>query len=89
MRREYRFPRWMIVLMLLILAQIVIAIDGARRVAVGDLGLKDNAWRFFEFPALILSAMLVFGAIGYAILRMLGPSGADRLSNIQISKRQR
>ena len=89
MRREYRFPRWMIVLMLLILAQIVIAIDGARRVAAADLGLKDNAWRFFEFPALILSAMLVFGAIGYAILRMLGPSGADRLSNIQISQRQK
>jgi hypothetical protein len=89
MRREYRFPRWMIVLMLLILAQIVIAIDGARRVVAGDLGLKDNAWRFFEFPALILSAMLVLGAIGYAILRMLGPSGADRLSNIQISQRQR
>ena len=89
MRREYRFPRWMIVLMLLILAQIVIAIDGARRVAVEDLGLMDNAWRFFEFPALILSAMLVFGVIGYAILRMLGPSGADRLSNIQISQRHR
>jgi len=79
----------MIVLMLLILAEVVFAIERARRLSVEELGLIDSGRRFFDFPVLILGAMLIFGAIGYAILRMLGPSGTDRLSNIQISQRQR
>ena len=84
--RPFRFPRSTILLMLLILASTMFAIEQGRnvqQVSSGDSQF-ETAWPglygLFVFPAVLVCSI---GAIGYGVLCALRQSGAQRLPNIR------
>jgi hypothetical protein len=83
MRPEFRFPRSTIVLMLVILAGVVLAIEEAEGVAVKYSGQMLSAWSAFPgfiFAAAGLACAAALG--GWAILSALKRSGAHRLADM-------
>jgi hypothetical protein len=83
MNKQFRFPRSMIFLMLVILASLILAIEKARRFQLNQSGETDilAAWLAVLFvPAYLLVA--IPGAIGFAIFFALKRSGVHRLANI-------
>lgn len=80
--RPFRFPVWMIVLMMTILVNVVIAIDEARQLASGGASGR-SIWAVL--PALLVSAavyMSFAGAVGYGLLYALRKTGTQRLANL-------
>lgn len=83
MRPEFRFPRSAIVLMLVILAGVVLAIEQAEVVAVKYSGQMLSSWS--AFPGFIFAAGALACAVafaGWAILCALKRSGAHRLAEV-------
>ena len=76
MRQEYRFPRSAIVLMLLVLVGVVLAIEQARRIAVGDSSAIEG-WSIVRVFAVAYASMFVTGAVGYGVLRLLRHNQTD------------
>jgi hypothetical protein len=73
MHSEYRFPRSLIVLMLLVLVGVVMAIENARRIAAGDA----SALSIFTIARLIITiivSMWIVGAVCYGVVRVLRSS---------------
>lgn len=85
-RRSFRFPVWMIVLMLTILVNVVVAIDKARALSVQLASGSESAPATWSvLPALLALAatlMAVSGVIGYGLLYALRKTGVQRLSDI-------
>lgn len=90
--RPFRFPRFVIPLMLVVLFNVFTVMDKASHLARfsisgrvtgtagGHFGL--GAW-LLPMVGLFLFVMLVLGAIGYAVLCVLRQSGVERLANIR------
>jgi len=91
MTRSFRFPRSTIFLMVVIFAGVIIAIDRARDIQLGQAaGTVDIAdWLIFQVFVLALALMGVAGAIGFAILLALRRDGVHRLSKAQTWPGQR
>jgi NhaP-type Na+/H+ or K+/H+ antiporter len=87
MRREFRFPRSTIFLMLSILVSLSIAISTAAGVAAG--GADRPAWMILQIFALCVGAMLIAGVVGYVVLVVLRRTGIDRISSVETWPRQR
>ena len=77
MRSEYRFPRSVIVLMLLVLVGVVAAIEQTRKFAAGDASALEG-WLIVRIFGAAFGSMLLAGAAGYAILRALGHTGSGQ-----------
>jgi hypothetical protein len=83
MRQEFRFPRSIIFLMLVILAGVVLAIEKAEVVAIKYSGQMLSSWS--AFPGFIFAAagLACAAAVGgWAILAGLKRSGAHRLADM-------
>ena len=73
MRYEYRFPRSLIVLMLLVLVGVVMAIESARKIAAGDA----SAMSIFTIARLIITMIVLMWGVGagcYAVVRVIRSS---------------
>jgi len=85
--RPFRFSGWMIVLMLMILAGVIIAIEETRLLTIqltsGGESLPSEWLQVPRVVLLILFFMAGAGIIGYGALLILRRSGAARLSNTQ------
>jgi len=87
MRPEFRFPRSTVVLMCVILAGVVLAIEQAKSIVhvrqdlpSGLMSVWDSLfWWLLGGPLLILAAV----AAGWAILFALGRTGMHRLEKVQ------
>jgi hypothetical protein len=76
MRQNYRFPRTGILLMLVALVGVVVAIEQARRISVGNLNASQGwSWTLIGLP---VGWLLISGGIGYLVLRILRQSGISR-----------
>jgi hypothetical protein len=83
MNKQFRFPRTMIFMMLVILASLILAIERAHRFQLNQSAETDilAAWLAVLFvPAYLLVA--IPGAIGFAVFFALKRSGVHRLANI-------
>ena len=70
MRSEYRFPRSLIVLMLLVLVGVLTAIENARKISSGD----TSAISIFPIVRLAITAIVVMWAVGagcYVVVRVI------------------
>jgi hypothetical protein len=91
-RSEFRFPKATAVLMMIILAGIVVAIEKARVVQAaysnGNPVVPLEAARLTFFPtvALLLVFFYAAGAVGWAILFALHRSGVHRLADVAEQK---
>jgi hypothetical protein len=82
--RSFRFPVWMIVLMLMLLLSVIVAIDKTLQVSTGSVN-GGSTW--LVLPGLIVFGVAFFGVvalIGYGLLYVLRKAGVQRLSDIQI-----
>ena len=85
MRPEFRFPRSTIVLMLVILAGVVLAIEQAELVAVKYSGQMLSSWSAFPGFIFAVAALACAAAVaGWAILSALKRSGTHRLAEMPI-----
>ncbi len=88
MRNEFRFPKSTAVLMMIILAGIVLALEKARMIqasySVGNpaVPMESSHFTFFPTLALLLAIFYAAGLVGWAILFALRRSGIHRLANI-------
>ena len=92
MTRSFRFPRSTIFLMVVIFAGVIIAIDRARDIQLGQAAGTIDIVDWLVFPqvfVLALALMGVAGAIGFAILFALRRDGVHRLSKAQTWPGQR
>ncbi len=83
--RSFRFPRSTMVLMVLILAGIIFAIDKAQdvqRLYSGSPSSADVPGLYGVFVVLAL-AFACIGALGYVVLYALRQSGTQRLMNVR------
>ncbi|HZR63598.1 MAG TPA: hypothetical protein VFA85_00530 [Terriglobales bacterium] len=90
MQPRFRFPHSAVVLMCLILAGVVLAIEKAKTVVQMNEGLPAGtapAWHplFWLYP---LAAALAVGAVAWGILFALKRTGMHRLANLQTSHEQ-
>lgn len=86
MRKEFRFPRSAIYMMLLILATVIVAINKGQELAFEAAGIESlpSAWSIL--PGLFLTLLVVMGVLGvagYAVRVLLKRSGSQRLSGIR------
>ena len=86
--RSFRFPLWMIVLMMTVLAGSVITIEKVRilstQLALGNDNVPSGWW---ALPGLFLIVALVMGAAAFAVYgvrHLLRRTGVQRLSDIEI-----
>jgi len=82
--RSFRFPRWTIVLMLMILLGMVVAIEKGRSLSIelaSGSSVHSVWWPGFFLMALTLMAGA--GGIGYGLLVVLGKAGIQRFTSIQ------
>jgi len=92
MRSEFRFPRSTISLMLVILAGVVLTIEKAKGIQekYGAGTNVTSVWSTLPQSLLVMViAMCVLAAAGWAILFALRRSGVHRLSNVQTWPEQR
>ncbi len=88
MRNEFRFPKATAVLMMIILAGIVLALEKARMIQTsfsdGNPVVPMEAAHFTFFPTLVLLLMIFYaaGLVGWAILFALRRSGVHRLAEM-------
>ena len=89
MRSEFRFPKVTAVLMTIILAGVVVAIEKARAIqaSVPDIGprvgpIQPAHFTFLPTIALIFAFFYAAGMIGWAILFSLRRSGVHRLADM-------
>jgi hypothetical protein len=66
MRSEYRFPRSLIVLMLLVLVGVLTAIENARKISSGDA----SAVSIFPIARLAITAIVVMWAVGAGVISL-------------------
>jgi hypothetical protein len=81
--RPFRFPRATILLMLLILASTMFAIEQGRQVSSGDSQFETGWPGLYGLFAFLAVLMCSIGAIGYGVLCALRQSGAQRFPNIR------
>ena len=89
MRSEFRFPKSTTMLMVIILAGVVLAIEKAKAIQASlpnlnpPIGpIRPATFTFFPTIALMFLFFYVAGAIGWAILFALYRSGVHRLGDI-------
>ena len=88
MRNEFRFPKSTAVLMMIILAGIILALEKARLIqasyAEGNpvVPMEASHLTFFPTLALLLAIFYAAGLVGWAILFALRRSGVHRLADI-------
>lgn len=93
--RNFRFPRFTILLM----TACFLAISGAIRLAAeiaGEMPYRAGSPSLFallwkQLPAMVETGFLVvcvFGAIGYGVLLILGQTGVQRLSELNVHRSQ-
>ena len=73
MRSEYRFPRSLIVLMLLVLVGVLTAIENTRKISSGDA----SAVSIFPIARLAIAAIVLMWAVGagcYFVVRLIRSS---------------
>jgi len=83
MRRSFRFPVWMIVLMLMILLNVMIAIDKTRTLSIQMAGGESVLSTWSVLPELLVLAvafLAVAGVVGYGLLCALRKVEAQRLA---------
>jgi hypothetical protein len=85
MRPEFRFPRSTILLMIVILAGVILAIESAKSVVLkyGAAAHVTVGSTWPGFCAVGFGIVLVAALIGWAILYALRRSGVHRLSDLQ------
>jgi hypothetical protein len=90
MRSEFRFPKATTVLMVIILAGVVLAIEKAKAINASlpainpQLGPIEPAhFTFFPTIALVFAFFYAAGVLGWAVLFALRRSGVHRLSEMQ------
>jgi hypothetical protein len=90
MRSEFRFPKATAVLMTIILAGVVLAIERAEAISASlprnnpPVGpIQPAHFTFLPTVALMLAAVYAAGALGWAILFALRRSGVHRLSAME------
>jgi hypothetical protein len=96
MRSEFRFPKATVTLMVIILADVMVAIDKARSIEFSvphvnpPVGPIHSA-QFTILASLALALVLacLAGAIGWAVIFALRRSGLHRLSEVDASSGQR
>jgi hypothetical protein len=92
MHSEFRFPKATAVLMMIILAGIVVAIEKARVIQAAYsngnpvVPLEAAHLTFFPTVALLLVFFYAAGAVGWAILFVLHRSGVHRLADVAEQK---
>jgi hypothetical protein len=70
MRSEYRFPRSLILLMLLVLVGVLMAIENARKIASGDA----SAVSILPIARFVIAAIVLMWVVGvgcYAVVRVI------------------
>jgi hypothetical protein len=92
-RSQFRFPKATAVLMMIILAGIVLAIEKARVIQISYshgnppvVPLEASHFTFFPAVALLLAIFYAAGAIGWVILFALHRSGVHRLADMAEQK---
>ncbi|HXU18810.1 MAG TPA: hypothetical protein VN708_27130 [Terriglobales bacterium] len=87
MHPGFRFPRSTVVLMCVILAGVVLAIDKAKTVVQMKSGLPHATLAVWDamFSSILLALLLVLAAVGtvWGILFALHRTGMQRLDNVQ------
>jgi Na+-transporting NADH:ubiquinone oxidoreductase subunit NqrB len=81
MHRDFRFPRWTILLMLAIMFGMFVAIEKARDIQVRYSASSDLP----VLPAVfvtVFALMFVIAAAAYLVVFALKRSGVHRLSNV-------
>jgi len=93
MKSEFRFPKATAVLMMIILAAVVMAIEKAKAIQAAASNTTPPvvpipAEQFTLLPAIgwLLVMGCAAGAVGWGIAFVLGRSGAHRLSELQVKK---
>lgn len=85
MRSQFRFPRSAIMLMMVILAALIHAINQARIISsqhtIGA-GPPPGVLTDIQFLATVFAMFIMIGAAGYGVLFALRRTGAHRLSNL-------
>jgi hypothetical protein len=79
--RSFRFPRWTIVLMLLVLFNVFVAIEEARNVSVYMSTGESIPVNWLSLPRLlVMGATLAcaLGLIGYGVLLAMRKAGIQR-----------
>ena len=83
MSRDFRFPRWTILLMLAIMLGMFVAIEKAREI---QIQIQYSASSDLPvLPAVFVTVfvlMFVIGAAAYLVMFALKRSGVHRLSNV-------
>ncbi len=93
MRSEFRFPRATAVLMMIILAGIVVAIEKARVIQTSQshgtplVPLEAARLTFFPTVALLLVIFYAAGLVGWAILFAMHRSGMHRLADMSAEQK--
>jgi hypothetical protein len=96
--RSFRFSRFAMVSMILALIGVAIAIEIARRQSIAlttasEL-IAEPAWVIFSrtlsglLKAIVIAGGIL-GGLGYAVLRVVGRSGSDRLANAKTWPQER
>ena len=81
MSRDFRFPRWTILLMLAIMLGMFVAIEKAREIQIQYSASSDLP----VLPAVFVTVfvlMFVIGAAAYLVMFALKRSGVHRLSDV-------
>ena len=92
-RNEFRFPKATAVLMMIILAGIVLAMEKARVIQASYSGgnpvvpLEAAHLTFFPTVAFLLVIFYAAGFVGWAILHALHRSGVHRLDNMSVEQK--
>ena len=80
--RPFRFPRSVILLMLMILFNVFVVIETLRE-ATSTGAYKESTLLPLPMIGIFLFLALVLGAIGYTVLRILNRSAVQRLSKVE------
>jgi hypothetical protein len=84
--RSFRFPGWIIALMVLLLLELVAAIDMARIVSIKTLSPGADVsmgWFTPDFALGVIAFMGAFGLVGYGLLFAAGRTGIQRLPEVR------
>jgi len=84
--RSFRFPLWSIVLMLMILVNVVIAIEKVRMVSLqlasGSDSVPSGRWALPGLFLMVTAGMCGVALLAYGLLYLLRKTGAQRLSGV-------
>jgi hypothetical protein len=91
--RSFRFSRFAMASMILALLGVAVAIETARRLSASEF-ISEPAWVIFSrsLSGLLQATVIVggiLGGVGYVVLRAVGRSASDRLSNAKTWPQER